>query len=512
MRQGSEHKGSATTDDTRPGVLAALLEHDAASPALRAPEDAVAVSFGQLGEIVELLAARLASLGVGKGDCVALALPPGPEFVELLLAIATLGAAAAPLNPAYSESEFSFYLDDLKPRALLLGEGELEAARRARKPGVRLVDVALAPGIAPELRSDGAPTSHAERSEGGPDDTALLLHTSGTTSRPKQVPLRHGNLMASASSIARHYALTADDVSYCAMPLFHVHGLVASTFSMLATGGLVVVPRRVGPARFWSQVVAHGVTWYSASPTLHQMLLERAPERLERSQLRFARSCSSALAPELLVRLEEYLGVPMLEAYGMTEASHEMAANPLPPGRRLPGSVGIPTGAEIDVVDDGGTPVPAGAVGEVVIRGPGVTSGYLANDKANAESFRNGWFRTGDQGRFDDGYLLLTGRIKEIIIRGGENISPHEVEAVLTAHPAVAEAVAYGIADAKYGQLVGAAVVPRAETTEAELIAHCAEQLASFKVPTVVHVVESIPRTPTGKVQRPRMAAYFGEE
>ena len=504
--------GSELTDDTPGGVLTELLEHDAASPALRAPEDGSAVSFGQLAEIVELLAVRLASFGVAQGDCVALALPPGPEFVELLLAIASLGAAAAPLNPAYSEPEFSFYLDDLRPRALLLAEGELEAARRARQPGVRLVDVTLAAGLAPELLSEVGSGSNAERSVGGPDDTALLLHTSGTTSRPKQVPLQHRNLMASARSIARHYALTADDVSYCAMPLFHVHGLVASTFSQLAIGGLVVVPRRVGPARFWSQVVEHGVTWYSASPTLHQMLLERAPERLERSRLRFARSCSSALAPDLLARMEEYLGVPMLEAYGMTEASHEMAANPLPPGRRLPGSVGIPTGAEIEVVDDDGTPVPAGAVGEVVIRGPGLTSGYLANDKANAEAFRNGWFRTGDQGRFDDGYLLLTGRIKEIIIRGGENISPHEVEAVLKAHPAVAEAVAYGIPDAKYGQLVGAAVVPRAETSQAELIAHCAGQLASFKVPTVVHVVESIPRTPTGKVQRPRMAAHFGEE
>ena len=163
------------------------------------------------------------------------------------------------------------------------------------------------------------------------------------------MPLRHRNLTASAYSIARHYALTPEDVSYCAMPLFHVHGLVASTFAQLAVGGTVVVPRRVGPARFWSQLREHGVTWYSASPTLHQMVLERAPERLEGSRLRFARSCSSALAPELLERMEEYLGVPMLEAYGMTEASHEMAANPLPPARRLPGSVGIPTGVEIDI-------------------------------------------------------------------------------------------------------------------------------------------------------------------
>ena len=370
----------------------------------------------------------------------------------------------------------------------------------------------LAAGRPATLVSEQAGEKPSTLSVGGPDDVALLLHTSGTTSRPKQVPLLHQNLVASARSIARHYLLTADDVSYCAMPLFHVHGLVASTFAQLAAGGTVIVPRRVGPARFWSQLRDHGVTWYSASPTLHQMVLERAPEKLEGSRLRFARSCSSALEPELLARLEDYLGVPMLEAYGMTEASHEMAANPLPPGHRLPGSVGVPTGAEIEVVDDSGRPVPEGEVGEVVIRGPGVTSGYLANERANAESFRDGWFRTGDQGRFEDGYLVLTGRIKEIIIRGGENISPLEIEAVLKAHPAVAEAVAYGIPDAKYGQLVGAAVVPRAEVTEATVVAHCAALLAGFKVPSVVHVVESIPRTPTGKVQRPRMAAHFGED
>jgi acyl-CoA synthetase (AMP-forming)/AMP-acid ligase II len=205
------------------------------------------------------------------------------------------------------------------------------------------------------------------------------------------------------------------------------------------------------------------------------------------------------------------LGVPMIEAYGMTEASHEMAANPLPPGRRVPGSVGVGTGAELRVVDAGGGPLPPGTPGEVVIRGPGVMSGYLANEQANAEAFHGEWFRTGDQGRLDDGYLTLTGRLKEIIIRGGENISPLEVEAVLARHPAVKEAVVYGIPDAKYGQVVGAAVVPTADVAAAELVAHCREHLAAFKAPTIVHLVEAIPRTPTGKVQRPRMAAHFGE-
>jgi acyl-CoA synthetase (AMP-forming)/AMP-acid ligase II len=213
----------------------------------------------------------------------------------------------------------------------------------------------------------------------------------------------------------------------------------------------------------------------------------------------------------LAARLESYLEVPVLEAYGMTEASHEMAANPLPPGKRVPGSVGVPTGAEIRIVDEQGADAADGVPGEVAVRGPGVIDGYLGNEQANAESFRDGWFRTGDRGRFDDGYLTLDGRIKEVIIRGGENISPLEVEAVLGLHPAVSEAVVYGIPDAKYGQLVGAAVVPASELSEADVLTHCKQHLAPFKIPSVVHVVETIPRTATGKVQRMRMPAHFGE-
>jgi acyl-CoA synthetase (AMP-forming)/AMP-acid ligase II len=491
----------------RDGLLLDLLDGQPDDPALLAPGDGDRLTYAGLAAAVDELAERLAALGIERGDRVALALGPGPEFVELLLAIAALGAAAAPLNPAYGSAEFAFYLDDLEPRALLVLDGELDAARGAAETRTALVDVTFVPGKPPEL---GGAAVGAARAAPTPDDVALLLHTSGTTSRPKQVPLRHRNLTSSARAIARHYALTAGDVSYCAMPLFHVHGLVASTLAQLSVGGTVLAPRRVAPARFWSQLAEHGATWYSASPTLHQMVLERAPERRpDGVRLRFARSCSSALSPELAARIESYLDAPVLEAYGMTEASHEMAANPLPPQRRVFGSVGIPTGAEIRIVDKKGRDVPEG---EVVIRGPGVMDGYLANDEANAEAFVDGWFRTGDKGRFDDGYLVLVGRLKEIIIRGGENISPLEVEAVLLQHPSVSEAVAYGVPDAKYGQLVGCALVPAGELSEEDVVAHCREHLALFKVPSVVHIVESIPKTPTGKVQRPRMPAHFGEE
>ena len=270
-------------DAIDPGVLPDLLASGSDAPAVRAPEDSRALTYRELTGAVEELATELAALGVERGDRVALALPAGPEFVELLLAIAALGAAAAPLNPAYTEPEFSFYLEDLRPRALAPAAGELAPRRQAAQADVTVVDVTFAPGGRPELSNEGTRPPARVVQAPTPDDVALLLHTSGTTSRPKQVPLRHRNLMASARAIARHYELSADDVSYCAMPLFHVHGLVASTLAQLAAGGHRARPAPRRRRRDSGRTLAeHGVTWYSASPTLHQMLLERAPGGVRR--------------------------------------------------------------------------------------------------------------------------------------------------------------------------------------------------------------------------------------
>jgi acyl-CoA synthetase (AMP-forming)/AMP-acid ligase II len=475
---------------------------DAGRPALVSPDDGLTVGRGELAERVDSLARDLGGIGVARGDRVALALPNGPELVELLLAIAAVGGAAAPLNPAYTSDEFAFYLGDLAPRLLLLPEGEAVAARAAVADGIEVRDVVLGAGPT-TVRSADSPTAYEP---GDPADVAILLHTSGTTSRPKQVPLLQRNLVASARSMTHHYRLAPEDVSYVAMPLFHVHGLVASTLAALLAGGTVVVPRRLAPRRFWQQIGDHGVTWVSAGPTIHHMLIERAEASAE-NRLRFTRSCSSALSPELMARCEETYGVPMLEAYGMTEASHEMAANPLPPEERRAGTVGVPTGVSIRIVDRAWQEVAPGEPGEVTISGPGVTPGYLANPEANAESFRDGWFRTGDQGVLEEGYLRLVGRIKELIIRGGENISPGEVEEALLAHPAVADAACFGIPDEKYGEQVAAAVALRGEADERVLIDHCRERLTGVKVPSVVHILPEIPRTPTGKLQRRRVAA-----
>ena len=495
-----------TTGPGAPEPLLDLVDADREAPALVSPENGVEISHAALRESALELGERLRSAGAGAGDRVAVVLPNGPEIVQVLLAIAGIRAAAAPLNPAYTEPEYRFYLEDMAPQLLVAAAGAAASARAAA-PDLPVVEISAAANGGLRACLAGRELPRTPGPAGGAEDIALLLHTSGTTSRPKQVPLLQRNLTSQARSIARHYRLGRDDISYCAMPLFHVHGLVASTLAQLAAGGSVVTPSRFSPRRFWGQAEARGVSWLSAGPTLHQMILEHpgaAP-----ASLRFARSCSSALSPQLMREAEARYGVPMIEAYGMTEAGHQMTSNPLPPGTRREGSVGVPAGAEVRVVDQAGADVPAGAPGEVAIRGAGLTPGYLNNPEANAAAFFDGWFRTGDEGVLDDGYLHLRGRLKEMILRGGENISPHEIESALLAHPHVGEAVAFGVDDDKYGQTVAAAVVLTGAATPEELRRHARESLAAFKVPDRIHVLDEIPKTPTGKVQRSRMPAHL---
>jgi acyl-CoA synthetase (AMP-forming)/AMP-acid ligase II len=468
-----------------------------------------AVTYDQLRQQVEALAAKLSQFGLGQGDRIGMALPNGLEVIASFLAASTAGTAA-PLNPAYTRDEFKFYLADTGARALILPPKEAGEARAAAGDDVLVIEA--------DLDRDGRVQFSSERNAGtgrardypNANDTALILHTSGTTSRPKRVPLSHANLSTSARNVAETYQLTPEDVSLCVMPLFHVHGLVASTLATLSTGGTVVVPAKFNPLSFWPTVREHRVTWYSAVPTIHQVLLSRArssrPSGSE--QLRFIRSCSAALAPQTMADIEAKFGVPILEAYGMTEAAHQMASNPLPPGARKAGSVGRGTAVEIAILDKGGEVLPQGETGEVSIKGANVFAGYEGNAEANAESFSNGWFRTGDQGYLDgDGYLTLVGRLKELINRGGEKISPREIDEALLTHPAVAEAVCFGIADRVYGEEVAAAVVLKGSATEAELTAHCRSSLSDFKCPKTIYIVDVIPRTATGKIQRRNVAA-----
>jgi acyl-CoA synthetase (AMP-forming)/AMP-acid ligase II len=479
-------------------LLDALGGQDAAR-ALVIP-DGPAFTYAQLRSAVEDAAGRLAGLGVRRGDRVALAFPNGPEAIVLFLA-AALAGTACPLNPAYTEDEFAFYLEDTDARLLLVPPGGAPAARKAMGDRGRVVDAAFdaSGALAMEGQGGAAPPPPAA------DEVALVLHTSGTTSRPKRVPLRHRNLLASTANIIATYALTADDVSICIMPLFHVHGLMASTLATFASGGTVVAPARFTPLGFWPVAKATRPTWYSASPTFHHLILMRAgdggrPPGAER--LRFVRSCSSTLVPAFMNEMEARLGAPVLDAYGMTEASHQMASNPLPPAPRKPGSVGRGTGVEIKILADS----------EVGIRGPNVIDGYEGNPEANATAFNEGWFRTGDSGRLDaDGYLELVGRIKELINRGGEKIAPREIDEALEAHPKVKEAVAFGVPHPAWGEEVAVAVVLTEPVSEKELAAWCRERLAEFKVPRRIHIVQEIPRTATGKVQRRHVASAFSK-
>jgi len=485
-------------------TIDSLLRHGGDRDTAIAVPDGPSLTYAQLRQMVDEAALRLASFGVRREDRVAIVFPTGPEAIVLFLAAARVGTAC-PLNPAYKEAEFRFYLEDTGARFLLAPRQNGTDARKALSAGSTVIEGEIDDAGRLSLESNGSRGEIRSIAPPEPDDIALVLHTSGTTSRPKRVPLRHRNLTASVANIVESYRLGPEDVSLCAMPLFHVHGLVASALATLASGGTVSVPRRFTPMMFWPAARQARPTWFTASPTPHQLILMRTEENRPAGteRLRFVRSCSSALSPDLMARMEDRLGVPVLEAYGMTEASHQMASNPLPPDPRVPGSVGRGTGVEIAILDEGGSLLPGGQPGEVGIHGPNVIDGYENNPEANRASFTDGWFRTGDLGTLDPGgYLRLLGRIKELINRGGEKIAPREIDEALESHPAVKEAVCFGVPHPTWGEEVAAAVVLTEHVAEKELIAHCRKVLAEFKVPRRVHIVESIPRTPTGKVQR----------
>ena len=505
-----------------PTTLVQLLDGGAPShPAIRVP-DGPNITYESLRSQVHFLADQLNGLGVGHGDTVAISLPNGLESIISLLAVTAAGATAAPLNPAYMADEFRFYLEDTDSRALITSSQGGEEARKVASASTIKIGASIdAEGrVSFSIQEAKLEAQESPVAAGllGPDDMALKLHTSGTTSRPKRVPLTHANLAISARNVAKTYRLTAEDVSLCVMPPFHIHGLVASTLATFLSGGTVVLPTRFNPLNFWPVVQEHGVTWFSAVPAMHQILVNRARGRKSSGSmpggyqgLRFIRSCSAPLLATTLVEMEELFGAPVLEAYGMTEAAHQMTSNPLPQaGRRVPGSVGRGTGVSIAIMDQEGMILAPGARGEVVIKGPTVIRGYENNPEANAASFTDGWFRTGDEGIIDsEGYLTLVGRLKELINYNGEKVSPCEIDEVLLAHSSVAEAVSFGLPHPIHGEEPCAAVVLQAPATQADLVAHCRKYLTGFKCPKVIHIVDAIPRTATGKVQRRVAAAAF---
>ena len=482
------------------------------APALLAPERP-ALTYGALAAQTAGLTRSLRAAGVGPTDRVAIVMSNGPELASAFVGVAA-AAACAPLNPAYTARELEFYLTDLRARALLIEQGNTHAA----------VDVARALGLDIIRIQAGAAAGAIEVDEARPDlvdwpsadDTALLLHTSGTTSRPKLVPLTGRQLIAGAAHVVDTLALTTSDRCLNIMPLFHIHGQVASVLASLMAGSAVVCTDGVYARGFYAWLRQFRPTWYTAVPTMHQAIVERAQEHealIREVPLRFIRSCSAALPPVVLDQLERVFGAPVIESYGMTEASLQIASNPLPPRARKPGSVGLPAGPRVGIMSPGGALLEAGAVGEIVIRGPNVTNGYERNAAANEAAFTGGWFRTGDLGWLDrEGYLYLTGRLKEQINRGGEKIAPREIDEVLLSHPGVRQAAAFGVPSRRLGEEVAAVVElkPGSTLTGSELRHWAGTRLPAFKVPRLIRVVDTIPKGPTGKLQRLGLAVSLG--
>ena len=496
-----------------------IADRDSAAIAVVAP-DRSALAYGELARLIGSTRDRLRALGIGRNDRVAIVLSNGPEAATSFLA--TAGAATtAPLNPGYRQDEFSFYLQDLRAKAVLVAADEAgPIVAAAKQAGTTVLRAMVSPDQpAGHFIVDGpavGPASSDAMAES--DDIALILHTSGTTSRPKIVPLSHANLAASARHISATLSLTASDRVLNIMPLFHIHGLIAAVSSSLFAGASIFATPGFNALKFFGWLSEAHATWVTAVPTMYQAILSRAgrnAETIAGHPLRLLRSSSASLPPQVMQALEETFGCPVIESYGMTEATHQMISNPLPPAPRKPGTVGIAAGPEVAIFDESGGRASAGRVGEICIRGPNVTAGYENNPGANAAGFFDDWFRTGDQGMLDaSGYLTITGRLKELINRGGEKIAPREVDEVLMDHPAVAQAVTFAVPHEKLGEEVAAAVVLRSEVEpspdERALRDFVSARLADFKVPRTVMFVDEIPKGPTGKLQRIGLAKVLG--
>lgn len=469
------------------------------------------ITYEQLAELVERCAVRLSAKGLSSGDVVGLRAANGIEYVVGLLGAARAGLIVVPLDPALVSDEQQTRLRRTAARAVITDEPVDPGS-----PEIRITVVESATG--PQCELSGAPGSAADPSAIGlTASDALVMFTSGTTAMPKMVPWTHEALCAAMANVAGAYELRDTDGTVAVMPMFHGHGLAAGLLATLSTGGRLGIPRsgRFSPRSFSDEIHGVDATWFTAVPTIHQILLDvGAAADIGRNRLRFLRSCSAPLAPDVAQRLEVAFGAPVLPAFGMTEATHQACAvHPSSDTDTRIHTVGEPTGTELRIIDESGSSCAAGIVGEVWLRGRSIARGYLDNERATAETFRDGWLRTGDLGSVDSkGILTLRGRIKNIINRGGEKISPEHVEDVLLAHPDITQAAVFGRSDTKYGERVAAVVVLRsgAPADEDLLRGFCASRLANYEVPEYISFVDELPTTAKGSVDRNRLASEFG--
>ena len=474
------------------------------------------LSYGEFKIFNEKISRQLAATNIINSDRAAIVLPNGPLMASSFLSISSY-MSAAPLNPSYKQEEFEFYLDDLKPKFLLVEPNSKSLAVIAAKNlNIPVFEMKI---------SDNQPLGTFELFDKETDyknpndyDEALVLHTSGTTSRPKIVPLSNLNIFTSAVNISKSLKLTADDHCLNIMPLFHIHGLIAVLSASAKVGASVCASNGFNALKFLDLAETQNITWYSGVPTMHQAILLRAQKNSEKAKklnLRFIRSSSASLPPAIFEQLNDIFETPVIEAYGMTEATHQMASNPLPPAIQKPGLVGMPAGPEICIMNDKNEKLSQGEIGEICIKGDNVTNGYENNPEANKQSFINDWFRTGDEGFFDeDGYLKISGRLKEIINKGGEKISPLEVDNILMDFPPIDQALCFGYKDKMLGEDIAVAIKLKENKscTEDDIKSYANEKLAKFKIPKKIFIVEDIPKGATGKLQRIGLAKKFGLE
>ncbi len=474
------------------------------------------LKYGELKKLINKIARQLSSQGISNKDRAAIVLPNGPHMATSFLAISSF-MTAAPLNPAYKTEEYEFYLNDLKPKIVLVEPNSSNKVLEvAKKLNIQVCELKI---------KNNSPTgtfdlfkNESDYNSPNENDEALVLHTSGTTSRPKIVPLTNKNIFSSSSNISKTLNLSEIDHSLNIMPLFHIHGLIAVLLASIKSGGSVCASSGFNALKFLDLAKSEKITWYSGVPTMHQAILLRAEKNKDHAKqlkLRFIRSSSASLPPAVFKKLNDTFSCPIIEAYGMTEATHQMTSNPLPPKKQKPGFVGIPSGPEVCVMNNKNQVLKNGEVGEICIKGDNVTTGYENNQEANKINFFDGWFKTGDEGYFDEeGYLKISGRLKEIINKGGEKISPLEIDNVLMYHPSVEQVVCFGFKDKMLGEDIAAAIVVEKGKSCSELdIKHYAqEKLAKFKIPKKIFFVNEIPKGSTGKLQRIGLAKIFGME
>ena len=472
------------------------------------------LSYENLKSFTDNIARQLAGNEISNKDRAAIVLPNGPFMASSFLAISSY-MSAAPLNPAYKADEYEFYLKDLSPKIVIVEPNSknnvIEVAKKLKIP---VCEIKIQKDSPPGLFDLFDKTSQYSLPE--ENDEALVLHTSGTTSKPKIVPLTNKNIFSSAINISKSLELSEIDHCLNIMPLFHIHGLIAIIAASMKVGASVCASNGFNAIKFLEIAKSEKITWYSGVPTMHQAILLRAEKKLELAKnlkLKFIRSSSASLPPAVFEKLNNVFKCPVIEAYGMTEATHQMTSNPLPPKIQKPGFVGIPAGPDVCIMNDADKILNQGETGEVCIKGNNVTLGYDNNPEANKKSFSNGWFRTGDQGYFDqDGFLKISGRLKEIINKGGEKISPLEVDNILMDHPLIEQAVCFGYEDKMLGEEIAAAIIVKEgqNCSEMDVKNYAEEKLAKFKIPKKIFFVNEIPKGATGKLQRNVLAKNFG--